>query len=40
VSRGRPLWPWCLRDLTETLEVIALAMIRFVAVCGVAHNYR
>ncbi|MGE3856197.1 MAG: signal peptidase I [Dehalococcoidia bacterium] len=34
------LWPWGLRGLTETLEVIALAMIMFVAVRAVAHNYR
>src|SRR5690606_18653237 len=34
------LWPWGLRGLSETLEVIALAMIMFVAVRGVAHNYR
>lgn len=40
VSIGRTLWPWGLRGLTETLEVIALAMIMFVAVRGVAHNYR
>ncbi|MDA1241448.1 MAG: signal peptidase I [Chloroflexi bacterium] len=40
VSIGRALWPWGLRGLTETLEVLALAMIMFVAVRGVAHNYR
>ncbi len=34
------IWPWGLRGLTETLEVIALAMIMFVAVRAVAHNYR
>lgn len=34
------LWPWGLRGLSETLEVIALAMIMFVAVRAVAHNYR
>ncbi len=34
------LWPWGLRGLAETLEVIALAMIMFVAVRAVAHNYR
>ncbi len=37
---GQALWPWGLRGLSETLEVIALAMIMFVAVRGVAHNYR
>ena len=34
------LWPWGLRGLSETIEVIALAMIMFVAVRAVAHNYR
>ncbi|MFA7250401.1 MAG: signal peptidase I [Dehalococcoidia bacterium] len=34
------IWPWGLRGLAETLEVIALAMIMFVAVRAVAHNYR
>ena len=34
------LWPCGLRGLSETLEVIALAMIMFVAVRSVAHNYR
>ncbi|MSQ31507.1 MAG: signal peptidase I [Dehalococcoidia bacterium] len=34
------LWPWGLRGLAETLEVIALAMIMFVGVRAVAHNYR
>lgn len=43
-AERRPLreaiWPWGLRGLAETLEVIALAMIMFVAVRAVAHNYR
>lgn len=34
------LWPWGLSGLAETLEVIALALIMFVAVRSVAHNYR
>ena len=34
------LWPWGLAGLAETLEVIALALIMFVAVRSVAHNYR
>lgn len=34
------LWPWGLRGLSEMLEVIALAMIMFVSVRAVAHNYR
>ncbi len=34
------LWPWGWRGLAETLEVIALAMIMFVGVRAVAHNYR
>jgi len=40
VPLRQALWPWGLRGLTETLEVIALAMIMFVAVRAVAHNYR
>jgi len=39
-SPGLVIWPWGLRGLSETLEVIALAMIMFVAVRAVAHNYR
>ncbi len=34
------LWPWGWRGLSETLEVIALAMVMFVGVRAVAHNYR
>jgi signal peptidase I len=34
------IWPWGLGGLAETLEVIALALIMFVAVRSVAHNYR
>ncbi|MEX2445734.1 MAG: signal peptidase I [Dehalococcoidia bacterium] len=34
------LWPWGLAGVAETLEVIALALIMFVAVRSVAHNYR
>ena len=37
---GQAVWPWGWRGLSETLEVIALAMIMFVGVRGVAHNYR
>src|SRR5581483_210433 len=32
------LWPWGLAGVAETLEVIALALIMFVAVRSVAHN--
>ena len=34
------LWPWGLRGLAETLEVVALAMVMFVGVRAVVHNYR
>ena len=39
-SLRQVLWPWGLAGLAETLEVIALALIMFVAVRSVAHNYR
>lgn len=41
--RGRSwvqvLWPWGLAQVSETLEVIALAIIMFVAVRAVAQNF-
>ena len=33
------LWPWSLRGLSETLEVVALALLMFLAVRGVAQNF-
>jgi signal peptidase I len=33
------LWPFGLHGLTETLEVIALALLMFVAVRGIAQNF-
>ncbi|MDA0270988.1 MAG: signal peptidase I [Chloroflexi bacterium] len=33
------IWPWGLSGLAETLEVIALALVMFVGVRFVAHNY-
>ncbi len=33
------LWPWGLQGLAETLEVIALALLMFVLVRGVAQNF-
>jgi signal peptidase I len=33
------LWPWGLAQISETLEVIALAIIMFVAVRSVAQNF-
>ncbi len=33
------VWPWGLSGLAETLEVVALALIMFVGVRFVAHNY-
>ena len=33
------LWPWGLAQVSETLEVIALAIIMFVAVRAVAQNF-
>lgn len=35
----RMLWPWGLAQVSETLEVIALAIIMFVAVRAVAQNF-
>ena len=35
----RALWPWGLAQVSETLEVIALAIIMFVAVRAVAQNF-
>lgn len=34
------LWPWGLAGLAETIEVVVLALMMFVAVRSVAHNYR
>ena len=44
VARERPsaagaLWPWGLRGLADTLEVVALALLMFVLVRGVAQNF-
>jgi signal peptidase I len=33
------LWPWGLQGLAETLEVVALALLMFVLVRGVAQNF-
>ncbi len=33
------IWPWGLRGLSETLEVIALALLMFIVVRGVAQNF-
>jgi len=38
-SAVRGLWPWGLAQVSETLEVIALAVIMFVAVRAVAQNF-
>ncbi len=38
-SWGQVLWPWGLAQISETLEVIALAIIMFVAVRSVAQNF-
>lgn len=42
-ERGRSwvqmLWPWGLAQVSETLEVIALAIVMFVAVRAVAQNF-
>jgi signal peptidase I len=38
-SLGQTLWPWGLAQISETLEVIALAIIMFVAVRSVAQNF-
>jgi signal peptidase I len=35
----RVLWPWGLAQVSETLEVIALAIVMFVAVRAVAQNF-
>ncbi|MEX2228263.1 MAG: signal peptidase I [Dehalococcoidia bacterium] len=35
----RALWPWGLAQVSETLEVIALAIVMFVAVRAVAQNF-
>lgn len=35
----RMLWPWGLAQVSETLEVIALAIVMFVAVRAVAQNF-
>lgn len=44
VARERPsavaaMWPWGLRGLADTLEVVALALLMFVLVRGVAQNF-
>ena len=36
---GAALWPWGLRGLSETLEVVALALLMFLAVRAVAQNF-
>ncbi len=33
------LWPWGLRGLADTLEVVALALLMFILVRGVAQNF-
>ena len=33
------IWPWGLQGLAETLEVVALALLMFVLVRGVAQNF-
>jgi len=38
-SRGFAIWPWGLRGLAETLEVVALALLMFIAVRAVAQNF-
>jgi signal peptidase I len=38
-SLAQMLWPWGLAQISETLEVIALAIIMFVAVRSVAQNF-
>ena len=43
-AAGRPsaaaaLWPWGLRGLADTLEVVALALLMFILVRGVAQNF-
>ncbi len=38
-SRGLAIWPWGLRGLAETLEVLALALLMFIAVRAVAQNF-
>lgn len=44
VDRERPsaaaaLWPWGLRGLADTLEVVALALLMFILVRGIAQNF-
>ena len=42
VDAGSPLqvlWPWGLRGLSEALEVVALALLMFVLVRGLAQNF-
>ena len=44
VARPQPsalatLWPWGLRGLADTLEVVALALLMFILVRGVAQNF-
>jgi len=38
-SRGFAIWPWGLPGLVETLEVVALALLMFIAVRTVAQNF-
>ena len=38
-ARGFAIWPWGLRGLAETLEVLALALLMFIAVRAVAQNF-
>ncbi len=43
-AAGRPsvaaaIWPWGLRGLADTLEVVALALLMFILVRGVAQNF-
>ena len=38
-AAGAALWPWSLRGVSETLEVVALALLMFLAVRAVAQNF-
>ena len=38
-STAAAIWPWGLRGLADTLEVVALALLMFILVRGVAQNF-